>query len=83
MIQSGPLECALLAEVLGLCVDQSYPINLQEARQKLLDTYTIEEAQVSKAGPHLLSIDYRLRKPLAIVGDFTNTAIDETGLFFH
>lgn len=79
--QSGEtLKNVFLAELLGLSVDQPinlYAFNINEAKNKLLNFPCIKEAGLKRIPPGILSIDYVLRKPIAFLGDFSNTAIDD------
>lgn len=89
IVQSTPdkesLKTVYLAELLGLSVD--HPTNLyrfrsKEARRKLLANPLIKEARVKKVRPGTIYIDYVLRKPIAFLSDFANTAIDIEGMPF-
>lgn len=74
------LKTAFLAELLELSVDRPlniYKFNLKDAKRKLLDFPCIKDASLRRIPPGILSIDYVLRKPVAILGDYANTAIDE------
>lgn len=74
------LKNAFLAELLDLSVDQPtnlYSFSLSNAKKKLLNFPCIKEASVKRIPPGIVSIDYTLRKPVALLGDYTNTAIDK------
>lgn len=89
LVQSTPQADALktmyLAELLDLSLDRPvnlYQFNIREATKTLLNHPLIKEATVKKILPGTLYIDYCIRTPLAFVGDFANTAIDEEGYLF-
>ncbi|HEV8051080.1 MAG TPA: FtsQ-type POTRA domain-containing protein [Parachlamydiaceae bacterium] len=89
LVQTSPdregLKTGYLAELLELSVDRPrnlYGYDTQEAAEKLLSHPVIKEAKVRKIRPGTLHVDYALRKPIAYVGDYTNTAIDATGTVF-
>lgn len=89
VIQTSPdregLKTGYLAELLDLSIDHPrnlYDFNTLEATQKLLQQPVIKEAKVRKIRPGTIHIDYVLRKPVAYVGDYTNTAVDAAGTFF-
>lgn len=74
-----------LAEILGLSKDQplnSYRLHPANAAKKLEIHPVIEWAQVGKLLPDTVVIDYKLREPLAIVVDWSNTAVDKHGKLF-
>ena len=79
------LRTVYLAELLNLSVDRPtnlYSFNSKEARQKLLSSPLIKDANVRKIRPGTCHVDYTLRKPIAFIGDYTNTAIDANGVVF-
>jgi hypothetical protein len=83
--QNESLKTAYLAELLDLSLDKPtnlFRLNSHEARRQLLLSPLIKDARVKKISPGTLYIDYNLRKPIALLGDFTNTAIDEDGVIF-
>lgn len=83
--QVDGLKTVYLAELLDLSLDRPvnlYQFNIKEAQQTLLSHPIIKEASIKKILPGTLYIDYSVRTPLAFVGDFTNTAIDEEGYLF-
>lgn len=89
IIQTGPekeaLKTAYLAELLGLSADapmQLYGLNPRKAAQMLLSSPLIAHAKVKRLPPSTLYIDYEVRKPMARVADFQNTAIDREGYLF-
>lgn len=89
IVQTTPdqvsLKNAYLAELLDLSVDQStnlYRFNSSEARRKLLSSPLIKEANVKRIKPGTVYVDYILRKPVAFLADFSNTAVDIEGAPF-
>ena len=83
--QADTLKTVYLAELLDLSLDRPvnlYQFNIKEATKILLNHPLIKEATIKKILPGTLYIDYRIRTPLAFVGDFANTAIDEEGYLF-
>jgi len=79
------LKAVFLAELLDLSVDQPtnlYRFNTQEAQQNLLKCPLIAKAELKKIKPSTILVNYTLRQPIAFLGDFTNTAIDEKGFLF-
>lgn len=89
LVQTGPareiLKTAVLAEILDLSVDKPtnlYAFNIEKGRQKLLAFPLIKEALIRRIAPGTLYVDYTTRKPIAFLGDFSNTALDEEGILF-
>lgn len=83
--QSESLKTSYLAELLDLSIDK--PINLylldkKEAEAKLLASPLIEEGTIQKMRPGTLYIKYKRRTPIAFLGDFTNTGMDDKGNLF-
>lgn len=79
------LKTVYLAELLELSIDSPmnlYAFNSKEAREKLLRSAVIKEASISKIRPGIIWVNYTLRKPIAILGDYTNTMIDVEGIPF-
>ena len=86
IVQTGlhkeTLRTVYLAELLGLSIDRPtnlYQVNLKTEKQKLLASPLIKSAEITKIKPGTLIIDYVPRIPVAFLGDFTNTALDEEG----
>lgn len=80
----APLQATYLAEVLEL--SQDMPVNLSqfeidEAYERLRATHFIREALIKKIKPNILYVEYAVRKPIAFLGDYTNTVMDEEGVF--
>jgi hypothetical protein len=83
--QGEALKNVYLAEQLDLTLDQPmnlYQFNLKEAEQKLLASPLIKSVKVKKILPGTLYVDYQMRVPVAYLGDYTNTALDEEGYLF-
>lgn len=84
-LQADSLKTSYLAEILHLSLDRPmnlYQFNVRESVQLLLDHPLIKEANIKKILPGTLYIQYQMRTPLAFIGDFTNTAIDDEGYLF-
>ena len=78
------LKTSLVAEMLSLSVDKPtnlFRLNVKEAKKKLLDCPVIKAAEIKKIKPGTLFVDSTLRKPIAYIAEFTNSAIDEEGVF--
>ena len=89
IMQTGPekeaLKTSYLAELLDLSVDspaQLYALNLNKAVEKLLASPLIAQAEIKRMPPGTLYIDYSVRKPVALLADYANTAIDGEGYIF-
>lgn len=89
IIQTGPEKEALptgyLAELMGLSIDQPqnyFTFDEEEAREKLIKSPVIKRARVKKIKPDTVYVDYAVFKPIALVGDGTQLAIDEEGHLF-
>jgi POTRA domain, FtsQ-type len=89
LIQSTPqadsLKSVYLAELLDLSIDRPinlYQFNAKEGAQTLRKNPLIKEASIKKILPGTLFIDYQMRVPIATIGDFANTVMDEEGFLF-
>jgi len=89
IVQTGPekeaLKTAYLAELLGLSADKPlsvYAFDCAEAEKKLLLSPLIKSARVARLPPGAVYIDYEVRKPFAILGDYKNIAVDREGYLF-
>jgi hypothetical protein len=89
IIQTGPekeaLKTAYLAEKLNLSGDepqQLYLFDLKKGEELLLSSPLIASAHLSRLSPSTLYIDYEVRKPIAWLADFKNTAVDLEGHLF-
>jgi len=84
-LEKEALKTAYLAEILGLSTDkppQLYSIDLKLAEKTLLNSPLIAKAKVKRLPPATLYIDYEVRKPVALLADFKNTAVDREGALF-
>jgi len=89
IIQTGSekeaLKTVYLAEIIGLSSDSPtslYVFNCKAAEKKLLDTPLIKSANVKRIPPNAILIDYEIRKPIALIADYKNIAIDREGHLF-
>jgi hypothetical protein len=89
IIQTGPekeaLKTSYLAELLSLSVDHPesiYAFDLKKGGAKLLSSPLIRQAKIKRLPPSTLYIDYEVRKPVAWLADYQNTAIDREGYLF-
>lgn len=89
IVQTGPtkeaLKTAYFAELLDLSVDRptlSSAFDVKEGEAKLLSSPVIKEAKIQKTQPGVLYIDYVVRKPVALLADCDNIALDSEGVPF-
>lgn len=89
IVQTGPekeaLKTAYLAELLGLSSDAPrslFSMDTKSAEKALLASPLIQRAAVKRIPPSSLYIDYEVRKPIASLSDYKNTAIDAEGYLF-
>ena len=89
LVQTGPekeqLKTQFLAQLLDLSADKPtnlYHFKTYDAKRKLLASPLIKDAVVKKIAPGTIYVDYVVRKPIAFLGDFDNTAIDADGYLF-
>ena len=89
LIQTGPekeaLKTVYLAELLGLSTDSAknlYALDLKEAAKALFSSPLIRSAKVKKLYPNSLYVDYEIRRPICILADYKNVAIDREGYIF-
>lgn len=81
--EGAGLSSAYLAEILGLSTDVPlyYADFSVEKAQDLLEKHpVILWAHVEKRSPGILLISYEMRKPVAVVDNYTNTAVDASGV---
>jgi len=81
-IHKETLRTVYLSELLGLSIDRPsnlYQLNLKDEKQKLLASPLIKSAEIMKLKPGTLVIEYIPRVPVAFLGDFSNTALDDEG----
>lgn len=89
IVQTTPekerLKTIYLAELLNLSIDHPtnlFRFNAKEAQNVLTSSPLITSAKVKKIIPGTVHIDYKLRKPVAYLLDYTNTVIDQEGVPF-
>lgn len=89
IIQTGPekeaLKTSYLAELLGLSLDaptQLYAFDPKKAEKKMLESPLIANAKIKRVPPDAIYVDYEVRKPVAWLADFKNTAMDREGSLF-
>lgn len=83
--QTEGLKTVYLAELLDLSLDKPtnlYQFDTRQAKKKLLESPLIKKASVKKIFPGTVYVHYQTRVPIAFLGDYTNTAIDENGVLF-
>lgn len=83
--EAESLKTVYLAELLDLSIDRPrgfYQFDIGKGQQKLLSSSLIKSAKLKKIPPGTIYVDYDLRKPIAFLGDFSNTAIDAEGYLF-
>ena len=84
-MEKGALQTGYLAELLHLSIDepsQLYSLDLRKAEALLLASPLISEVKLKRIPPGTLYIDYTVRKPVALLADYANTAIDREGFLF-
>ncbi|MFA6119409.1 MAG: FtsQ-type POTRA domain-containing protein [Parachlamydiales bacterium] len=84
-VNDNNLDVNYLAEIMNLSLDR--PTNLfvfdeMDAKEKLLKNPLIKTAEIKKIKPNCVFVDYEIRKPIALLYDFDNFAIDEDGNIF-
>ncbi|HSW72500.1 MAG TPA: FtsQ-type POTRA domain-containing protein [Chlamydiales bacterium] len=89
IVQTGEdcdaLNTNFLAELLGLSADSQtnlFQFDLKKAHEKIAMCPLIKEAEVKRLRPSAVYIDYTIRKPMALLYDYENIAIDEEGFLF-
>jgi POTRA domain, FtsQ-type len=89
LVQTGPekeaLKTVYLAELLGLSVDcpqNLYALDLKKAANALLSSPLIAKAKVKRLPLNTVYVDYEVRRPVAWISDYRNTAIDREGYLF-
>lgn len=84
-VEKEALKTAYLAELLGLSADapsQLYALDLKKACAKILASPLISDVKMKRIPPSSLYIDYTIRKPMALLTDYSNTAVDKDGYLF-
>lgn len=89
LVQSNPqtdaLNSAYLAEVLDLSLDSPvnlYQFDVKEGIKTLLSNPLIKEASIKKILPGTLFVQYQMRTPIAYLGEYANTVLDDEGFLF-
>lgn len=89
MIATGPqreaLSTSYLAELMQLSADCPTLFNQFDrdlAEKGLRASPVIKEASIKVIKPDTVYVDYTVRKPMALLDDFENTAFDEDGVVF-
>ena len=89
IIQTGPQKEALKTEYLAeiLQISRDVPISMiffneEAAKQRLLSSPLIAQADVKVLKPATLYIDYTIRQPVAWVEDYENVVMDKAGYPF-
>ena len=84
-VHTGNLQTNHLAELLELscdCPTSFRHYNTKKAEQKLLASALFSEVKIKKVKPNSLSVKYTLRKPVALLANCANTAVDQEGVLF-
>lgn len=83
IVQTSPhaegIKSNYFAELFDLSIDRPtnlYSFNIPQALDKLKQLSVIKEAKIRKIRPGTIHVDYTMRKPIAILGDFSNIALD-------
>jgi hypothetical protein len=89
IIQTGPEREALKTEYLAelLHLSQDHPVlartfDLKQAREKLVHSPVIKDAEIKLLKSQTLYISYTVRQPIAQLYDVENGALDEEGFLF-
>jgi len=83
--QKEALKTVYLAQLLDLSLDQPisiYMFDEEEGEKKLIASPLIKKVKITKIRPGTLYIDYQVRTPMAYLGEYSNTAIDQEGYLF-
>lgn len=89
IVQTGPQKEALkteyLAEWIGISYDRPYSaktFHCEKAKQRLLKSPLIAQAEIKLIKPNTLYIDYTVRQPIAWLEDYANVVLDKEGYPF-
>lgn len=89
IVQTGPekeaLKTSYLAEILDLSADHPaslYAFDVKVGKKRLEECPLIASAEIRRIDPGTLYVDYTVRKPVARLGDYENTALDKAGYLF-
>ena len=83
--QSGALTTEYLAELLGISRDRpvhAKTFSLARAKERLLSSALISQAEVKLIPPGTLYIDYTVRQPVVFLEDYENVALDKAAYPF-
>ena len=70
---------------MGISSDRPFnarTFNVKRAKERLLESPLIAAAVVKLIEPSTLYVDYTVRKPTALLEDYTNVAVDKEGYLF-
>ena len=84
-VQQNMLDTNYLSELLDLSWDNQtniFAFDDKKALETLKASPLIKEVSIKKLKPNNIFVEYSLRKPIAILYDFENTAIDSEGFIF-
>ncbi len=89
IIQTGSRKEALpqiyLEELLDLSVDHSLyfkQFSKKKATEALLNSFIIKKVSVQKRPPSTIYIDYEVREPIALLGEFNGIGLDASRIVF-
>jgi hypothetical protein len=89
IVQTGPQREALntdyLAELIEVSSDRpcsAITFNLEKAKQRLLNSPLISQAEIKLIKPNALYVDYTVRQPIALLEDYINVTLDKDGYPF-
>lgn len=89
ILQTGPEREALptncLAELLSLSSDVTqnlYAFDLKKGEKALLECPLIVQAKLERSSPSTLAVNYEIRRPIALLADYQNVAVDAQGYLF-
>ncbi len=89
ILQTGPQKEALktnyLAELMQISASSPTPLakfNPDLARKRILGSPVVKQAVVKRIEPDTIYVDYTVYQPVAMLADFTNTALSEEGIAF-
>ncbi len=89
IVQTGPQREALkteyLAELIGVSLDRpcsAVTFNLEKAKQRLMKSPLISQAEIKLIKPNALYVDYTVRQPIAWLEDYVNVVLDKNGCPF-
>lgn len=82
---SEPLKPAVIAEWLNLSVSNKknlYQLDLTQAQKMIERQAPVKKALLTRVPPSTLLVEVEMRRPIAMIGDRTNMAVDEEGKTF-